>query len=44
MLALLGGRQRSCQEYTDLLKGAGFTLRRVIDTSADVSIVEATPT
>jgi hypothetical protein len=44
MLALLGGRQRSCQEYADLLKRAGFTLRRVIDTSADVSIVEATPT
>ena len=43
MLALLGGRQRSLQEYQILLKKAGFTLEREITTFSDVSILEALP-
>jgi hypothetical protein len=41
MLALLGGRQRSLQEYQDLLARAGFRLRQQIPTFSDVSIMEA---
>ncbi|HET7584755.1 MAG TPA: methyltransferase [Gemmatimonadaceae bacterium] len=41
MLALLGGLQRTRQEYAHLLEGAGFTLRRQIDTRAGISILEA---
>jgi hypothetical protein len=43
MLTLFAGRVRSRQEYAELLNRAGFALRRVIDTSAAVSILEATP-
>ena len=43
MLTLFGGRVRSRQEYAELLGRARFALRRVIDTSAAVSILEATP-
>jgi hypothetical protein len=41
MLTLLGGRQRSLQEYEDLLSRAGFKLEREISTFSDVSILEA---
>jgi hypothetical protein len=41
MLALLGGRQRSRQEYKKLLQSAGFTFQREIDTRTGVSILEA---
>jgi hypothetical protein len=41
MLALLGGRQRSLQEYASLLNRAGFALRRDIDTRAGVAILES---
>lgn len=41
MLTLLGGRQRSLQEYRDLLAQAGFRLEREIPTFADISILEA---
>ncbi|MGI8551129.1 MAG: hypothetical protein ACR2PL_10165 [Dehalococcoidia bacterium] len=41
MLALLGARQRSRQEYKALLDGAGFTLARQIDTRAGIAILEA---
>lgn len=44
MLALLGGSQRSLQEYQVLLEKAGFTLQREISTFSDVSILEALPT
>ena len=44
MLTLLGGRQRSEQEYEALLAGAGFTLERTIDTHAGVSILESAAT
>jgi hypothetical protein len=41
MLALLGGRQRTRQEYEELLAGAGFSFRGEIDTRAGISILEA---
>ncbi len=43
MLSLLGGAQRTHQEYAALLKAAGFSLVKVVDTGADVSILEAVP-
>ena len=42
MLALFGGRQRTRAEYSSLLDRAGFSLERVIDTPAGISILEAT--
>ncbi len=43
MMTLLGGRQRSLSEYTDLLVQADFRLEREIPTFADISILEAIP-
>jgi len=43
MLALLGGRQRTREEYEALLTEAGFRLTRQIDTPAGISILEAEP-
>ncbi len=40
MLSLLGGAQRTRQEYAALLKAAGFSLVRVVDTGG-ISILEA---
>jgi len=41
MLALLGGRQRSRQQYAALLDRAGFAFQREIDTKAGVAILES---
>lgn len=41
MLALLGGRQRTREEYEELCAKAGFSLERQIDTGAGISILEA---
>ncbi len=41
MLTLLGGRQRTEQDYEALLAGAGFVLEREIDARAGISILEA---
>jgi len=41
MLALLGGRQRTRQEYEALFSRSGFVLQREIDTRAGISILEA---
>ena len=41
MLTLLGGRQRTQQEYEALLARSGFRFQREIDTGAGVSILEA---
>lgn len=41
MLALLGGRQRTRQEYENLFDDAGWSFSREIDTGADISILEA---
>ena len=43
MLALLGGKQRTRQEYEALLTKAGFSFAREIDTDAGISIIEAIP-
>ncbi len=44
MLALTGGRERTKEEYDELLKQAGFNLEQVVPTDSPVSIVEALPT
>lgn len=41
MLVLLGGRQRTLGEYTQLLRESGFAFKREIDTQAGISILEA---
>jgi hypothetical protein len=43
MLTLLGGRQRTRQEYAALFHSAGFAYQREIDTGTDISILEAVP-
>jgi hypothetical protein len=43
MLTLLGGRQRTRQEYEMLFNRAGFSFVREIDTAAGISILEAVP-
>lgn len=43
MLALTGGRERTKEEYDELLKQAGFSLERVVPTDSPVSVVEALP-
>jgi hypothetical protein len=40
MLALAGGKQRTKEEYASLLDRAGFALKRVIDTGAEIAILE----
>ena len=42
MLAVLGGRERTREEYRELLGAAGFNLQQVIDTGAGISVLEAT--
>ncbi len=41
MLTLLGGRQRTVEEYKALLQQAGFTFQRRIDAPTGISIIEA---
>jgi SAM-dependent methyltransferase len=41
MMLLIGGRERTAQEYEALLNRAGLKLQRIIPTTSDVSIVEA---
>ena len=43
MLALVGGQERTADEYGELLAKAGFRLERVVPTTTPVSIVEALP-
>jgi hypothetical protein len=43
MLVRTGGRNRTEQEYRDLLASGGFDVARVIRTKGDLSIIEATP-
>jgi len=40
MLTLLGGRQRTRQQYAALCDQAGFVLQREIDTGTGISILE----
>jgi hypothetical protein len=41
MLALTGGRERTEEEYRELLRGAGYRLNRVVPTQGPVSLLEA---
>ena len=42
MLAVTGGKERSAAEWSRLLRGAGFTLERIVPVAElDVSIIEA---
>jgi O-methyltransferase domain len=43
MLSIPGGRERTAEEYRELLAGAGFRMERVVATASPVSIVEAVP-
>jgi hypothetical protein len=41
MLANIGGRERTPDEYSELLGRAGFRMTRVVPTASPASIVEA---
>ena len=43
MLVLTGGKERTREQYRDLLASVGFHLRRVIDASQGMSLMEAIP-
>jgi hypothetical protein len=43
MLTLVGGRQRTLNEYEELLAASGFRLTREINTGFGISILEALP-
>ena len=43
MLLLPGGKERTQEEYRELLAKAGFRLDRIVPTEADVSILESVP-
>jgi hypothetical protein len=42
MLVLTGGRERSTDEYRQLLGAAGLSLRRIVASPSASSILEAT--
>ena len=43
MLVLTGGKERTIQEYRDLLASASFRLNQVYPTTAEVNVIEAMP-
>lgn len=43
MLVLTGGRERSTDEYRELLASAGFRLNKVFPTAAQFAVIEAFP-
>jgi hypothetical protein len=43
MLVLTGGRERTAEEFRRLLEGAGFAMKRMVQTGIGVEIVEAVP-
>jgi hypothetical protein len=43
MLVMTGGKERTAEEYRQLLFRAGFRMNQVIPTSSDLSIIEALP-
>jgi hypothetical protein len=43
MLVLTGGRERSTDEYRDLLATTGFRLNRVVPTPSQFAVIEAFP-
>jgi hypothetical protein len=43
MMVMLGGRERTVEEYSNLLTAAGFTLTSVTPTTTEVDVIEAVP-
>jgi hypothetical protein len=43
MLTMLRGRERTAEEYGELLASAGFTLTKVTATRSPNSLIEAVP-
>lgn len=43
MIAFVGGRERTADEFRQLLAQAGFALRRIIPTQSPLSLLEAVP-
>ena len=43
MLVLTGGKERTAEEYRELLANAGFRLNKVIPTEGEFAIIEAIP-
>jgi hypothetical protein len=43
MMAMLTGRERTQQEFSELLDAAGFRIERVVETAASTSLIEAHP-
>ena len=43
MLLLTGGRERSEEEYRELLASTGFRLSKVVPTAAQYAVIEAFP-
>ena len=43
MLTMAGGKERTEEEFRKLLSSAGFELKRIVPTDADVSVLEAVP-
>jgi hypothetical protein len=41
MMALFASRQRTTEQYRELLRAEGFQLQRVINTGTDITIFEA---
>ncbi|NIL98429.1 MAG: methyltransferase, partial [Planctomycetales bacterium] len=41
MLLIPGGKERTVQEYRQLLDDAGLMLTRVVPTRGDISVIEA---
>ena len=41
MLVGPGGKERTAAEYRELLKEAGFGIKRIIPTATDMSIIES---
>jgi hypothetical protein len=44
VMLTIGGRQRTLEEYAELLRECGFAMTRDIDTHSGISIIEATAT
>lgn len=43
LMLLVGGKERTAEQYADLFAAAGFRLTRVVPTASPLSIVEAEP-
>jgi hypothetical protein len=43
MLAIPGGKERTCEEYDALLSSTGFRLARIVPTTTEISVIESVP-